>query len=101
MRRANHHPTDVDRHGSGLLQQRTQGGDNATGHVSRGGRFDPTDDLLALHQHSVGVRAPYINTYALLHLDSPTMPCGRQEVVTLIWPEDKLAELAVLNHSCM
>ena len=50
-----------------LLQQLLQGSDNPAGHVSRGGRFDPTDDLLALHQHSVGVRASHINTYALLH----------------------------------
>jgi hypothetical protein len=65
MRRTNHHPMDGDRHGRSLLQQLLQGGDNATGHVSRGRRFDPTNDLLALHQHCVGVRAPYINTYAL------------------------------------
>jgi hypothetical protein len=67
MCRANHHPTDGARPCSGLLQQLPQGGDNTTGHVSRGGRFDPTDDLLTLHQHSIGVRASYINTYALLH----------------------------------
>jgi hypothetical protein len=41
--------------------------DNPAGHVSRGGRFDPTHNLLALHQHGVSVRASYINTYALLH----------------------------------
>src|SRR5215510_4509680 len=67
MGRAKHHPTDVVRHCCGLLQQLLQGGDNPAGHVSRGGRFDPTDNLLTLHQHSVGVRASYINTYALLH----------------------------------
>jgi hypothetical protein len=67
MCRTKHHPTDVARHCSGLLQQLLQGHDNAAGHVNRGGRFDPTDNLLTLHQHSVGVRASYINTYALLH----------------------------------
>jgi hypothetical protein len=67
MCRANHHSTDVARHRSGLLQQLLQGRDNPAGHVSRGGRFDPTHNLLALHQHSVSVRASYINTYALLH----------------------------------
>src|SRR6185503_11475077 len=64
---ANHHPTDVARHCGGLLQQLLQGGHNPTGDVSRGGRFDPPDDLLALHQHSVGVRAAYVNAYTLLH----------------------------------
>jgi hypothetical protein len=67
MGRAKHHPTDIARHCSGLLQQLLQGCDNPTGDVSRGRRFDPADDLLALHQHSISVRASYINAYALLH----------------------------------
>jgi hypothetical protein len=67
MGRTNHHATDVARHRMSLLQQLPQGSDNPTGHVSRRRRFDPADNLLTLHQHSVGVRASYINTYALWH----------------------------------
>lgn len=71
MRRANHDSTDCTRDCCRVLQQLLEGRDNTTGHIGRGGRFDPTDDLPALHQDCICVRPADINADALLHCGLP------------------------------
>ncbi len=61
MGRPKRHHVDRSSGDAGLLQRAGQGLADAGGHIGRGDRLDAGEDILALHDHGVGIRAADIN----------------------------------------